>query len=137
MKKYREALTAIAGIVLIYIVFYIVGVGCPIKFLTGISCAGCGMTRAFIALLHLDVASAFHYHPLFPLVPVAGAIVLFRKRIPDNFYRISLFTITGVFLIIYLLRLFDAADNVVVFDPKSGFIYRLFDMFRRILRDVL
>ena len=137
MKKFREALTAIAGIALVYIVFYIVGIGCPIKFLTGINCAGCGMTRAFIALLHLDVESAFHYHPLFPLVPVAGAIVLFRKRIPVKLYRFSLFTITGVFLIIYLLRLFDAADTVVVFDPKSGLIYRLFDLFRRFLRNVL
>ncbi len=137
MKKYREVLTAFAAIALIYIVFYIVGVGCPIKFLTGISCAGCGMTRAFIALLHLDVASAFHYHPLFPLVFVAGAIALFRKRIPGKLYRISLFTITGVFLIIYLLRLFDASDTVVVFEPRNGFIYRIFVFIRRILRNVL
>ena len=95
------------------------------------------MTRAFIALLHLDVNSAFHYHPLFPLVPVALAIIIFRKRIPGKIYKLSLFTITGVFLIIYLLRLFDVADTVVVFEPQNGLIYRILDFVGRILRNVL
>ncbi|WP_034445690.1 DUF2752 domain-containing protein [Butyrivibrio sp. AE2032] len=137
MKKYREALTAVLAIALIYIVFYIVGVGCPIKFLTGISCAGCGMTRAYLSLLRLDVAAAFHYHPLFPLPPLVLLLVLFRKRVPDKIYKLMLFTITGVFLIIYLLRLFDATDTVVVFEPTRGFIYRIFEFLGRILKNVL
>jgi hypothetical protein len=37
----------------------------------GIPCPGCGLTRATLALLRGDVASALHFHPLvFVLAPV-------------------------------------------------------------------
>lgn len=38
--------SAIAVVVLLYLVLEGFGITCPIKFLTGISCAGCGMSRA-------------------------------------------------------------------------------------------
>ena len=47
----------------------LLGVGCPIRYVTGIPCPGCGLTRAYWAVLHLDFAAAFSYHPLFWLVP--------------------------------------------------------------------
>ncbi|MES2767372.1 MAG: DUF2752 domain-containing protein [Bacteroidota bacterium] len=37
---------------------------CPWKTLFDIRCPGCGMTRAFIHILHLDFAGAFHDNPL-------------------------------------------------------------------------
>ena len=42
--------SAIAVVVLLYLVLEGFGITCPIKFLTGISCAGCGMSRAWIAV---------------------------------------------------------------------------------------
>jgi hypothetical protein len=36
---------------------------CTIKSLTGYECPGCGMQRAFIALLKGDLASSFAYNP--------------------------------------------------------------------------
>ena len=42
---------------------------CPFRFFFGISCPGCGMTRALLAALRLDFAAAFSYHPLFFLLP--------------------------------------------------------------------
>lgn len=33
--------------------------GCPFRFFFGISCPGCGMTRALLAALRLDFAAAF------------------------------------------------------------------------------
>ena len=53
-----------------YILLECVGITCPIKFITGISCAGCGMSRAWISLLKLDLKNAFYYHPLFWSVPI-------------------------------------------------------------------
>lgn len=38
--------------------------GCPFRFFFGISCPGCGMTRALLAALRLDFAAAFSYHPV-------------------------------------------------------------------------
>jgi hypothetical protein len=35
---------------------------CPLKATTGWDCPGCGLTRSFIALAHLDVAKSWAYH---------------------------------------------------------------------------
>ncbi len=38
---------------------------------TGVYCPSCGMTRAYVALMHLDFKQAFYYNPMFFLVPLA------------------------------------------------------------------
>jgi hypothetical protein len=44
---------------------------CPTALFFGIPCPGCGLTRATLALLQGDLASALHFHPLvFVLAPV-------------------------------------------------------------------
>ena len=46
--------------------------GCLFHRLTGLECAGCGMTRALHALLHGRVGDAFRHNPLgMVLLPVA------------------------------------------------------------------
>ena len=133
MKRYKECLMALIAVVILYLVFYLLGIGCPIKFLTGISCAGCGMTRAYLSLIRGDVSGAFSYHPLFILPPLAVLIIVMKAKLPAKIYYLLLFTITAVFLIIYILRLLDGSDHVVVFEPENGLIYRMgkfvFDVF--------
>ena len=46
---------------------------CPFHLLTGLPCLSCGGTRAFVALAHLDAASAFAMNPLAAAVGLAGA----------------------------------------------------------------
>ncbi len=48
---------------------------CPIKKLFGFSCFGCGLTRGFISILHLDFHSAFKHHIL--SVPLFFCIALY------------------------------------------------------------
>jgi hypothetical protein len=48
---------------------------CPAKGLLGIPCATCGMTHAFVALAHLDLAGALQASPLGALL--AGGAWLF------------------------------------------------------------
>ena len=50
---------------------------CPVKFVTGISCPGCGMTRAAIALVQLDFAASWHWHPMLIPTIAAGSIWIF------------------------------------------------------------
>jgi len=53
---------------------------CPIKLIFGVDCPGCGMTRAYKALLRLDLKSAFSYHELFPIPLIVVIYQIFRKK---------------------------------------------------------
>ena len=124
MKKIKDAILAILAVAFVYTIFYITNIGCPIKFLTGISCMGCGMTRAYLSLLHLDFGGAFRYHPLFPIPVIAAVIFLFRSRISQKIVKVLLFTTIVLFSIIYLLRILNPSDTVVVFEPANGAVVR-------------
>ena len=78
-KSHRriEVITSVAAVVVLYVILESFGVTCPIKYITGISCAGCGMSRAWISLLHFNIHDAFMYHPLFFLPPGAGFLIAF------------------------------------------------------------
>ena len=58
-KKRKELICAVTAVVVLYMAMESIGITCPIKFITGISCAGCGMSRAWLAFLQLDMAKAF------------------------------------------------------------------------------
>ena len=47
---------------------------CPIRTITGVSCPGCGLKRAFMFALKLDFMAAWNSHPLFVLI---GAELLY------------------------------------------------------------
>lgn len=102
---------------------------CPFKFIFGISCPGCGMTRAFLALITLNLKDAFYYHPLFPVVIIwAIAYLLYRKKLIHPSKKcIDLFlTITVIlFFVTYFIRLRFCPD-IVSINPKDSLIYKLF-----------
>lgn len=123
-KRIIQFLTAMGAIVLLYVFFSLIGVGCPIKFLTGISCCGCGMTRAYVALLHLDFKQAFFFHPLFALPPLFIILFLIKNKISIKIYRAILFTMCFAFVIVYLYRMISGGSDVVVFHPQEGVIFR-------------
>lgn len=122
----KQDFKAIFAIVLFYAGIELLGVTCPIRFVTGISCAGCGMSRAWLALLRLDISSAFAYHPLFWLpVPVA-LLFWFRRRVPKWVYRGGLGAAAGLFCIVYVVRLFNQTDSIVTFAPAEGILYKTY-----------
>lgn len=116
---------ALAAIALFYVVIESLGVTCPIRFATGISCAGCGMSRAWLCLLRLDMAGAFAYHPLFWLPVPAAGLLLFRRWLPGKLYRFGMGAVCILFFIVYLVRLVSPEGDVVVFQPSQGLIGRL------------
>ena len=109
---------------MLYAVFSLTGVGCPIKHVTGMSCPGCGMTRAWGAVLRLDFSKAWAYHPLWFLPVPGAALLLFKDRLPRRFFRIALFVIVAAFFVVYAIRMADPDNTVVVFHPKEGLIGR-------------
>jgi len=52
---------------------------CQFRAITGIPCLGCGLTRSFIGMAHLDVMRAGFYNPagvaLFPLICFLAALL--------------------------------------------------------------
>lgn len=125
LKRYKDIICPAAVIAALYTALSLAGIGCPIKFITGISCLGCGMTRAWLAVLRLDLAAAFHYHPLFMLPPVAAVLYLAKARINQKLYRALILTICAAFIIIYAFRLIAAQGDVVVFEPYNNILFRL------------
>jgi len=126
-KSHRriEVITSVAAVVVLYVILESFGVTCPIKYITGISCAGCGMSRAWMAFLHLDIAKAFAYHPLFWLVPIAVIVLLCKSKINIKIYKIIIFTIIIMFAIVYMCRLIWSGDDVVVFEPENNILFRI------------
>lgn len=120
-----EVITSVAVVVVLYVILESFGVTCPIKYITGISCAGCGMSRAWIALLHFNLHEAFMYHPLFFLPPVVVIVMLLKSKINIKFYKIFMFTMAGAFVIVYLYRMFIGTGDIVVFEPQNNIIFRI------------
>lgn len=67
----RGVLTLCLALGATALALYLLDLGCVFKGITGLSCPGCGMTRAWLAALKLDLAAAVAYHPLFWTVPLA------------------------------------------------------------------
>ncbi len=121
MSKY---LSLIVIFVLVILFLYITGIGCPIKFVSGISCPGCGLTRAWLAFLHLDIKGAFYYHPLFFLVPFIIVLVICKDRVNKRVYNILMCLMIMAYVIIYAIRLLQGSD-IVVFKPYDNILFRL------------
>ena len=120
-----EVITSVTAVVVLYVILESFGVTCPIKYITGISCAGCGMSRAWIALLHFNIHEAFMYHPLFFLPPVVVIFMLLKSKINIKFYQIFMFTMAGAFVIVYLYRMFIGTGDIVVFEPQNNILFRI------------
>ena len=120
-----EVITSVTAVVVLYVILESFGVTCPIKYITGISCAGCGMSRAWIALLHFNIHEAFMYHPLFFLPPVVVIVMLLKSKINIKIYKIFMFTMAGAFVIVYLYRMFIGTGDIVVFEPQNNILFRI------------
>ena len=53
------------------------GIPCVFRLLTGLQCAGCGVSRMCLSLLRLDFAGAWQYNPaVLCLLPLGAAVGL-------------------------------------------------------------
>lgn len=122
-------LSAAAAVIFVYGLFSILGIGCPIKFVTGISCIGCGMTRAWLRVLHLDLKGAFYYHPAFWLPPLVLLLMYCNYKKNIKYYKIFMFTAIALFGIIYIVRLIWSDSDIVVFHPENNILSRVVQKF--------
>lgn len=132
-KKHLNMLSSVAAVMFVYGIFNALGIGCPIKFVTGISCIGCGMTRAWLSLLHLDIKEAFYYHPAFWLPPFVLIILHLKynknKKIMKYYHGIMISVIV-VFVTVYFFRILWPND-IVVFQPENNILSRAMQTYSR------
>jgi len=131
--KNNKYLEIVISIIIVYMLFTILDINCPIKFLTGISCAGCGMTRAWLSVIKADFNSAFNYHPLWILPPIIIIVFLNKNIIISKIYKYFKAICVLLFIIVYILRLIDTTDKIVTIDIDSGLVYKVIDFIRHIL----
>jgi len=121
MKEYKNKIKKILFFILIIILYIIIlnilNISCPIKYITGVSCPGCGMTRAVILALQFKFTDAFYYHPLWIIMPPT-AIILIILYIKDNkkIFNILIISLALLFFIIYIYRLFFTDSQIVSFN---------------------
>ena len=125
-------------IIMFIIIFILVILGiykCPFKYIFGISCPFCGITRAFLSAFSLDFKASFHYYFFWPLVLIMVIIhILYEfKVIKINkkimYFFLYLFAIIN--LIYYFCRLFSGSD-IVYFDFTESLIYRIYEFIIKI-----
>ena len=90
---------------------------CLFRFLFGIPCPACGMTRAHISLFHGDIENAFWYHPLFWIPALICVLSLFDKLSERMIYILALLVL--VVWIIRMIFLFPNQIEPMVFDERG------------------
>lgn len=91
----------------LYGLLALLGTPCLLRSLWGLPCPGCGMTRALMALLRLELWQALEYHPMVWSLPLIAAAILRDGRLtpwpPAD--RLVLASLGGGFFVCYLYRL--------------------------------
>ena len=105
IKQSAQDLKAWIAVGLFYLLLAALGHGCPIRWLTGIPCPGCGLSRAYLALLSGNLKGAFAFHPLFWAVPLLVFAALWRGRKGEKTARLLLICLGAAFLLVYIWRL--------------------------------
>lgn len=116
---------AIGLIAILYLIFILLYYKCPFNYLFGLSCPGCGLTRAYYALFRFDLSEAFHFHPLFFLYPLVLVFFIVSKilkwNIKTKYWIMIAVGIYALTIIVYLIRL-SLNNDIVYFHPEEGLL---------------
>ena len=129
-QRFKNLFYILIGLALYCLVISFLHTTCIIKWLTGISCGGCGMSRAFLSLLKGDIYLAFYYHPLFPLVIIYALLYLFKDYINPSLFKLITAIVIIAFVGTYIYRLLDPNCDVVTINLNNSAIFK---MIRRLL----
>ena len=99
-ERFRRGLNGLLVLLILGALAYasalLFGWNCPIKYLTGVPCPGCGLSRALAALLRLDFRTALRVHPMVVKKPLLGS---------KNLERMLLWSVIVLDIAIWLIRL--------------------------------
>lgn len=108
IRDWKNKLLVTLVYVIILIVLWSFRTPCILKTIAGIPCPGCGMSHAMFAVMRLDFAEAFSWHPMFWSMPVLYFYFLYD--IKDMKYPLlhkTILILLGVgFLLNWVIKLF-------------------------------
>lgn len=102
---------------------------CPIKLLIGLPCPGCGMTRAILCLLKLDIKGSFRYNALWLILLFIVVVAILKKYgiFKKLYYSRVFWTLIGTtILTYYILRLIYVYPN----EPMDYYYFNLLNRMR-------
>lgn len=126
VKKYKEIITILTGLAVYGLSAYLFHLPCPIKFFTGVSCPGCGMTRSLFAVCRLDFAAAIYYHPLiFYVIVLVPVLIVIHVRNAVQARKVVIVISSVLFIGVYLYRVAILHSPVLEVAPQNGVMIRL------------
>lgn len=121
MKKTRkQILLTLCGFVVLLAVYSLL-IGCPLRQLFGIRCPMCGMTRAVLSLLRLDVRGAFGWHPIWPVVLILMPLYVVMELRRTGSGKIPGMLLIAALVVTFVIRLI-LRDPVVMPDLRDGLL---------------
>ena len=109
-KTVRQHIIYFAVICCFIAVIRIFEINCPIVYFTGVPCPTCGVTRALLSLLTLNLKGYINYHPF--ALPLVAAVALMlhaklfkRKRLVYGFV-IAVLTVNFIYYLMKIYSLF-------------------------------
>lgn len=107
LKNKKTRYFLIVFFVLLFFIYLFSGhYRCMTKAITGIPCPGCGMTRAWLALIKGNITEAFFYHPLFWIPPVILLLLLVQKRMKWTIPKWIWIAVLLIYLLVYVIRMY-------------------------------
>lgn len=125
MKKSRTVIDVVLLVAATIVLFVIIKIPCPFRLITGVSCLGCGMTRAYLSVLRFDFAKAFYFHPLWPFVPVSIACYIWTRFKKPKLGNVVILISALAMIIVYVIRWFTGPEEVVYVDFTETIFYRI------------
>lgn len=151
-QRIRTDIKAYGPALIVFLVYYVIvhlleTAFCPLIQITGLPCAGCGLTRAFLFIARGEFGRAWFIHPLsFAIIAFVLYCAFFRYVRGSKIWGLKpLFVmLIGCLLIFYVIRMFlyfpdrvpyvYAGDNVLAnyLPGYKELITRVIDVLRRI-----
>lgn len=104
-KSFFFRLVILFALTLVLCLWVALDLSCPIRHFTGVPCPSCGMSRAWVAALKLDLATAFFYHPLFWSIPILAVFFILGERAFQKSGKLLLLAFLLAYVTCYILRL--------------------------------
>ena len=95
------------SVIALLIIGFIIGIryGCMFRNALDIECPSCGLSRAWLALLHGNISEAFSFHPMFFFPPMLLFYCCKNRPIISRHLDITILSLLGIaYIVLYFIK---------------------------------